>query len=120
MSLAIQFGDLWTYSLSDTGTTHRLPISKLSEGLGHVHGRLEITIDDRPLPFLGYCGPSDVCFNEWVHELVEASGTLQATDPGRYVYDEGEEGQPAFQFVRMGDSVFVSVIASELSGAPAL
>jgi hypothetical protein len=55
--------------------------------------------------------------NEWAYELAAAAAELVSTDPSEYVYDEGEQGQPAFRFARVGQSVLVSVIASELSGA---
>jgi hypothetical protein len=34
---------------------------------------------------------------------------------GHHVYDEGEQGQPAFVFDREGDRGFFSIVASEIS-----
>jgi hypothetical protein len=38
-------------------------------------------------------------------------------DEGRHVFEEGEQGQPAFAFERSGKTVLVSVLPSQLSGA---
>jgi hypothetical protein len=55
-----------------------------------------------------------VCFGEWVNELWHAAQALRDSG-GRHVYDEGEQGQPAFVFEREGDRGFFSIIASEFS-----
>jgi len=117
MSVQIEFGDLWTYDATET--QKRRPLSSLPEsGAGHIHGRLTITVNSRKLPYLGYFGPDDVCFNEWLKELHFAKKTLTSDDPSKYIYDEGEQGQPAFLFERKGDRLFLSIIDSEMSGAP--
>jgi hypothetical protein len=55
-----------------------------------------------------------VCFGEWVNELWHAAEALRAPG-GRHVYDEGEQGQPAFVFEREGDRGFFSIAASAIS-----
>lgn len=35
---------------------------------------------------------------------------------GQYTFDEGEQGQPAFNFVRVGNEVAFSIVESVLSG----
>ena len=110
-SVTIEVSDLWTGSHHD-----RLPLANLDDDQnGHVHGRLRIVIDGRDLPRLGFFGPDDVCLNTWVKELLPIRAQLGATD-GRYVFDEGEQGQPAFAFERSGTSLFVSVLRSEIGG----
>ena len=42
-----------------------------------------------------------------------ADAFLEAT--ARYVYDEGEQGQPAFIFERTGDTSFFSIADSQIS-----
>jgi hypothetical protein len=54
----------------------------------------------------------------WLHELIVASRVLSENDPAEYLFDEGEQGQPAFLFRREGDHVFVSVVPSQISDAP--
>jgi hypothetical protein len=84
----------------------------------HVHGRLRIEIDGRELPHLGFFGPDDVCLYTWVPELARIRSALAGGD-ARYVFDEGEQGQPAFVFERVGETVYVSIEDSriaELSG----
>lgn len=83
----------------------------------HIHGRLAISIDDHALPRLGYWNESDVCIGQWLAVLVHAVRQLGSGD-GTYVYDEGEQGQPAYVFRRVGAALLVSVSESRLSGAP--
>ena len=114
---SIAFRSLYTYTAQDTGK--RLPVSVLASGTGHVHGELIISLGGRPLPQLGYTGADDVCLNSWLQELLAAEDALSATDEATYVFDEGEQGQPAFEFTREGELLFASVIASPISGARA-
>ncbi|WP_165233076.1 hypothetical protein [Aquisphaera insulae] len=93
----------------------RLPLSDL-EADSHVHGRLQLEIASRQVPYLGYWGPDDVCFGDWLVELSVAARSL-ASAGGRHVFDEGEQGQPAFVFERDGDRGFFRITASEVSGA---
>jgi len=113
-SVTFTFNDAWTYAPTDAN--RHLPISALPEdGLGHIHGRLEIRIAGRKLPCLGYGGEDDVCMGDWLVELHNAASTLSAEDPAEYVYDEGEQGQPAFAFVRRQELVMVSIRDSAIS-----
>jgi hypothetical protein len=114
VTVEITFGGLWTYAPGSSDEDERLPLAFLSDENTHVHGLLQIVVGKRVLPRLGY-PPDGVCFNEWVRELSAASTTLQASDPASHVYDEGEEGQPAFHFERSGSEVFVSVRTSTIS-----
>lgn len=82
----------------------------------HIHGELSIVIHGRTVPAMGYFGPDDVCFAAWLVELRNASEALRALG-AVYIYDEGEQGQPAFRFERVGDEVAFSIVESELSGA---
>jgi hypothetical protein len=45
--------------------------------------------------------------------------SLHDVSTGRYVFDEGEQGQPAYEFQREGDVLYVSVIKSEVSDGAA-
>jgi len=112
-SFEIRFSGLWTYESGNS--SERLPLPRLSDRGDHVHGRLEIEINGLRLPYLGYFGLDDVCFNEWVFQLHSALGTLRSASRIGHTYDEGEQGQPAFLFEREDDSLFVSIVDSELS-----
>lgn len=114
MTLAIKFSELWTYSVGDT--EQRLPVSALPEdGGGHIHGRLEILVAGRALPHLGYWGPDDVCFGQWLQVLHDAVVSLRSEPGAEYSYDEGEQGQPAFRWIRKNDLLLISIVDSVLS-----
>lgn len=116
MTVEICFGSLWTYT-ADSSDEH-LPLTQLSEENTHVHGLLQVVVGGKALPCLGFFGPDDVCFNTWVHELAVASRAVMTSDPVAYVFDEGEQGQPAFHFERTGGQVLLSVRASSISDGP--
>jgi hypothetical protein len=73
----------------------------------------------KALPCLGYVGNDDVCFNRWLEELHTVRDVLADSETAVYVFDEGEQGQPAFEFAREGPVLFVSVIDAEHSGGEA-
>ncbi|MBX3218999.1 MAG: hypothetical protein KF795_00690 [Labilithrix sp.] len=116
----ISVADLWTYRVAETGGTEREPLSRLAEGQnsGHVHGTLTIEIAGRTVPHLGFFGPDDVCMNTWVVELCLAANAL-GEGSGEHTFDEGEQGQPAFTFQRIGEDVSFSINESVLGGGPA-
>jgi hypothetical protein len=119
-SVRISAADLWTYRIADTGGTVREPLSRLGEERngGHVHGSLNIAIAGRSVPRLGFFGPDDVCLNTWLVELCNVVNELAAVS-GEYTFDEGEQGQPAFAFARIGDDVAFSIDESVLGDGPA-
>jgi len=55
----------------------------------------------------------------WARELRQAVESLDAQEHARYVFDEGEQGQPAYEFVREASTLWVSVVASEVSDGEA-
>jgi hypothetical protein len=112
MTVQISFSDLWTYGEE---ARNRLPLSSLPRAYGHIHGRLSIIIAGRALPRLGYWGPDEVCLGSWAQELAMAVRTLSASPDSDYLYDEGEQGQPAYRFSRRGETVYVSVVDSQIS-----
>jgi hypothetical protein len=102
---------IWFENLATTrGDGEVLPLSQL-EVEDHVHGGLRIELRGRLVPGLGFFGPDDVCFNNWLTELRAVAQAFQASSCGRHVFDEGEQGQPAFLFERAGDSAFFSISA---------
>lgn len=115
-SFSVSFSNLHTYSADND----ELPVGHLSSENSHVHGELRILVAGRELPYLGFFGPRDVCFNDWAGELARALRTLSDADSASHVFDEGEQGQPKFEFRRAGPDVFVSVTDSPLSGQEGL
>lgn len=101
------------FVLGGPNCDQRLALSALTSE-SHIHGGLRLEIQGRCVPHLGYGNPDDVCFGEWLQELFHASRALKST-PCRYVYDEGEQGQPAFVFEREGKSGYFSIVSSEIS-----
>jgi len=122
MSAQITFSELLTYAFVGEGPEAEelhLPLSELGGPDEHIHGRLEIRIDDRALPQLGFWGPDDVCFNTWIEEFGNIARELGGSPFATYVFDEGEQGQPAFQFKREGEVLLVSVIDSQVADGSA-
>jgi len=115
MSVSISFSQLFTYTIDDTSV--RLPLDALAQSAGHIHGLLKLEVSGCMLPYMGFFGPDDVCFNTWVEELSQVVAALEAAETAEYTFDEGEQGQPAFTFKRDGELLYVSVVKSQLSGA---
>lgn len=114
MSVEISFSNL---HVPTQDLDRSLPVSSLdNEPTGHLHGRLSIAIGGRELPSMGYWGPDDVCIETWAEQLGLIVQALSNCPISEYTFDEGEEGQPAFRFVRNHDKVFVSVVDAEFSG----
>ena len=110
LEVRIAFADGWTGSYANKASLERLG----SEGHAHIHGRLEIQLGERPLPYLGYWGPDDVCLDTWLGVLLDLFNRT-GTSKDEFVFDEGEQGQPAFVFRRHGDQVGVSIEDSRIS-----
>ena len=106
---------VWCENLAAIAVNDRRPLSALAAD-SHVHGGLRLEFAGRLVPHLGYWGPDDVCFGQWLGELAQAAAAV-GWPGGRHVFDEGEQGQPAFVFERDGDRGFFSIAASEFSGA---
>ncbi len=77
----------------------------------HIHGTLRLVVGGRTLPHMGFFGPDDVCFNDWIPSLEAASTALSTDQSEVFVLDDCEQGQPAFEFRRLHDKVLVSIIA---------
>jgi hypothetical protein len=116
MAFEVRLSEPWLSRVLPEGGSERLPLTSLRSPDAHIHGELLIMVDGKSLPQLGYFGPRDVCVGAWVRELTEAQRVLATGDESRHVFDEGEQGQPAFHFQRVGDRVDVTVVDSDLSG----
>ncbi len=98
----------------DGNESERLPLSRLEAG-EHIHSGLRIQVQGRFLPYLGYFGRDDVCFNTWLGELETIYQMFEGQAASSYTFDEGEQGQPAFLFKRSRDAVFLSIVDAEYS-----
>jgi hypothetical protein len=112
-TLKISFADL-----AVVRQNQRLPLDQLTLD-DHVHGELRIEVAGRCLPHLGYFGGNDVCMADWLAELAGVRDAFTSSESGRYVFDEGEQGQPAFVFERIGDQAYVTIADAEYSGGVA-
>jgi len=119
MPIEIGFRDLYIPLVGTAeGESDRAPLSTLDDDeRSHVHGTLWIRVDGHDLPALGFFGPDDACLGSWAAELHAAVAALEHADPARHVFDEGEQGQPAFIFERAGASVRISLSASQYDSA---
>jgi hypothetical protein len=102
---------IWHENLSVLGDDGRLPLAALTPD-GHIHGGLRIEIGGRLVPSLGFFGPDDVCFNEWLKQLWQVAQAFHSAERGEHTFDEGEQGQPAFVFERVGDAGFFTIADS--------
>jgi len=109
---------IWFENLAAAGHEEPLPLSSLTTEQ-HVHGGLKIEIGGRLVPHLGFFGPDDVCFDTWVEELTRLVEKLLHCPEFTHVFDEGEQGQPAFVFDRSGDKILFSIRESGFSGGKA-
>lgn len=105
---------MWLESLVVAAATAR-PLAELSPN-AHIHGGLRLEIQGRIVPYMGYWGPDDVCMHDWLVELQCAAIAL-GQEGGRHVFDEGEQGQPAFVFSRREGRGYFSIVESEISDA---
>ncbi|MGF6848975.1 hypothetical protein QFZ51_004210 [Chitinophaga sp. W3I9] len=98
------------------GSCRPIP-SANTDHFSHVHGRLQIIIDEKVVPALGYFGEGDVCLNAWLNVLGTVVRNFESGKDTEYTYDEGEQGQPAFRFVLVKpNEVAFSIVESAISG----
>jgi hypothetical protein len=109
---------IWFTDLAAMEGNARLPLAEASVDR-HVHGRLHFEVLGRQLPYMGYFSPSDVCFGTWLTELQGVVDAFSGAEEARYVFDEGEQGQPAYVFERKGRVAYISIVDSEFSGGTA-
>jgi hypothetical protein len=106
---------IWHENLASMAINDRTPLSELT-AKSHVHGGLRLEIAGRLVSHMGYFGRDDVCFAQWLVELDQVTKAFEHPG-GRHVFDEGEQGQPAFVFERDDSRGYFTLAASELSGA---
>lgn len=95
-------------NLEDTTSEDQVPYS-------HIHGFLGIEIQGELVPYLGYESDEDVCFNDWIENLITLRNIVDRKLDDQYVFDEYEEGQPAFQFDIEEDGKVISLSIVETS-----
>jgi hypothetical protein len=105
---------IWFENLSASRHDGKHPLPTLTRG-DHIHGGLRIEVRGRQVPYLGYFGVDDACLDVWVGELAAAAKALQSQG-GKHVFDEGEQGQPAFVFEHREGWGLFSIVDSEISG----
>jgi hypothetical protein len=95
-----------------SGEGESLPLSALNHDC-HIHGELEFKIGNKRVPYMGFGGPEDVCFSDWITQLDTVVHFFNRNDHFSYLYDEGEQGQPAYLFKRQKEKCFLSIINSK-------
>lgn len=112
MSFEILFNDLWVGDFNDKKNLTYLDEDENS----HIHGRLEIIINGKKVPYLGHFGEDDVCFNEWCNVFYYLQDDLKTSETSTYKYDDVEQGQPDFQFSYDLSNVYFSITDFSASG----
>lgn len=115
LSIEITCGDL---AVIKGGNNHRLSLAALDIN-SQVYGALLLKIQGRYVPYMGYWGMNDVCFSDWIGVLENVYREFSNKDTGSYIFDEGEQGQPAFLFEKAGDTMCLSIVDSQLSDGEA-
>ncbi len=116
-TITIRFENLAVLEHDEEGTI-RVALSRLEED-SHIHGGLRIMIDGRTVPYTGFFDEDDACFGYWIIELNGVIQAFEESESAKYVYDEGEQGQPAFVFERQGETVYFSINDSEITDGKA-
>lgn len=121
MSVEITCREFWTFNykfppkgkkLSD----RKLPLSHLNEeDCRSILGELQIIIDGRVLPHLGYYSADDVSIGYWTIYLSEMFATFRKNIPSYTLYG-GDQGQPDYLFEKENGDIYLSIIASDLGG----
>jgi len=106
---------IWHENLRATASQYSISLGSLTLD-EHIHGGLRIEIGGRLVPYLGYFGPDDVCLGAWLSELGRIAEAFSSGLDASYIYDEGEQGQPAFLFERNGKNAVFSIVDAEFSG----
>lgn len=120
-SVKIDYGNLYvTGYVGEEGEEEevRLSIKTIPEmeeaAWQHIHGYLSITIGVEKLHHLGFFGEDDVCFNNWIGHLVGVVECFSKSSLSRFLFCDGEQGDPAFEFCRDNDLVYVSHVDPEV------
>lgn len=121
MSIDIYYKGLWTYNITippreRKKTEKKLPLTCLNEkDHTHIHGELQIIIDNRIVPKLGINSSDDVCIGYWIEMLAKLFKVFD-TETQTYTIEGGEQGKPAYKFEKEGNNVFLSIVDSMLGG----
>lgn len=97
----------------------KLPIKAILEAgeeaaWEHIHGYLSITTGEEKLGHLGFFGEDDVCFNTWIGILDGIIDCFSKSTQCRFLECTGEQGDPAFEFCRDNDLVYISYVDPEV------
>ncbi len=115
MSVEISFANL-----AVAGYGERLPLSLLDlDENSHIHAKLRFQIGNRVVPYMGFFGPDDVCFNTWISEFERIVKIFDSATDATYIFDEGEQSQPAYFFEKKNGTVYLSIIDSKISDGKA-
>ena len=114
-TITISFSNLWVLKTSDN---NHYPL-EMFVPTDHIHGELRIQINEQVVPHMSYFGSDDVCFDIWIRELAKMRKRFKGNVQDTYIFDEGEQGQPAYRFVRDRGDMHLSIVDSEFSGGHA-
>lgn len=103
----------------DSSPAIRRNLNEVVSANDHIHGALIIGFNNKVVSGLGYFGPDDVCFNQWLAEFSEIVKKHNLGGNYTHTFDEGEQGQPAYKFEKSGRILKFSIVNSEISDGKA-
>lgn len=121
MGVEIICRKFWTYNIGIPASKRqksekKLPLDYLNEHeCTHIHGELQIIIDGRILPHLGYYSADDVCIGYWIEKITNMLTAFQS-DIHTYIIEGCDQGQPDYKFENENGDIYLSIVASPMDG----
>jgi hypothetical protein len=107
MSVEIKFDNLWTYRTAKK-SAEKEPLSMLdNREYTHVHGELQLIINGKSAPRLGY--KDEVCIGHWIEGFADVVKAFKNKEK-EYVAWGWEQGIPSFKFQKEGKKAYLSII----------
>eukprot|EP00029_Vermamoeba_vermiformis_P006347 TRINITY_DN2460_c0_g1_i3.p1 TRINITY_DN2460_c0_g1~~TRINITY_DN2460_c0_g1_i3.p1 ORF type:complete len:247 (-),score=21.79 TRINITY_DN2460_c0_g1_i3:8-748(-) len=85
---------------------------------GHLHKRLELRVNGDLLPDMGYFGPDDACYSDWIERVFEPLFRRFDKNINDHCWDFCDQNMPAFEFKKEGPICKLSIVEGCCGGGP--